>query len=418
MARVMVRPARPSISVQRLQAADRTLGRAACAALQPLRWLRVPEQPGGGGRPRAPGVARVLLVKFWGLGSLQLLTPAVRSLRRELPGAELALLTLAQNAAFARGLGVFDEVLALDVECASWPALAGRVTRLVRGLRRRRFSRVYDFEFLTRFSALVTLATGAPWTAGFHSDRVWRGEFTRRAVAYRDDWHVARNFRALAGGEDGREVAPDELTPFPVRPADRARVEALTRAATPCAPLVVLNPNAGALFQRRRWPRARFAAVARELHARHGARCVLIGARQEAAYTAGLASRVPGAIDLAGRLSIGELCALLAGADLVVSNDSGPMHLAAALGTPTLGLFGPETPRTYGPLGARARALWRPIACSPCLSVHANKLAACVHPRAECLAGLSVERVLAEARDLLGAARPDRNQAVRCGSSC
>ncbi len=103
-------------------------------------------------------------------------------------------------------------------------------------------------------------------------------------------------------------------------------------------------------------------------------------------------------IDLAGELSVGELCAALADAHTVVTNDSGPMHIAAALGTPTIGLFGPETPVMYGPLGERASALWRPPVCSPCINVHQNKVANCVRGFPECLVNLSVAVVLEETR--------------------
>src|SRR5690349_3942129 len=93
--------------MQRLQRADKFLGAAACAFLQPLRLLRTSRSP------RCPGT--ILLVKFWGIGSLQMLTPAVAALRERHPGARLTLLTLLQNEEFARGLGAFDEVLTLDV---------------------------------------------------------------------------------------------------------------------------------------------------------------------------------------------------------------------------------------------------------------------------------------------------------------
>ena len=80
------------------------------------------------------------------------------------------------------------------------------------------------------------------------------------------------------------------------------------------------------------------------------------------------------------------------------------MHLAAALGTPTFGLFGPETPVMYRPLGARAHALWNPPACSPCLNVHDNKLGGCFRGRPECMTNLSVGAVLAAVREELGVA--------------
>jgi ADP-heptose:LPS heptosyltransferase len=389
--------------MKRLQQADKLLGLLACAALQPLRLLRPRSR-------RASEPLAVLLVKFWGIGSLELLTPAVAVLRRDLPRAKLVLLTLEQNAEFARGLGVFDEVLTLDVRAPNgpggWWTLLRRILAIVRTLRRERFDRVYDFEFFTRFSALVSLAAGAARSVGFAAPGVWRGGFHSETIQFNRYWHVARNFRALAGGECGEDV--DALTPFPVRGAEAAALERrLARAGVPTGrSLAVLNPNAGSLALERRWPPASFAALARRLAVEDGTPVVLIGSSEEREYVAGIA-RAVGAVprgllvDFSGELSIGELSALLARAGVHVTNDSGPMHLGAALGAPTVGLFGPETPVMYGPIGRRSIALWRPPPCSPCINVHDNKVLNCVRGVPECLTNIPVDLVLAEARERL-----------------
>lgn len=395
-----------AIPMKRLQAADKLLGWLACAALQPLRWFRAAPSEA----VRAP--ERVLCVKFWGIGSLQMLTPAARHLRRAYPDARIELLTLAGNAEFAHGLGAFDGVHTLDVEAArgprGWIVLAARIVTLVAQLRRARFDAVYDFEFFTRFSALVTLATGARDTHGYAAPNVWRGRFHAHTVPFNRYWHVARNFRALAGGEDGSDVEPGDLVPFGVRAADESALTARLASAgiAPGRDFVVLNPNAGTLSLERRWPAPSFAALARALVREDGLPVVFVGAPSEATYV-GEIVRAAGEqphghlVDLSGALSIGELAALLARASCVVTNDSGPMHVAAALGTPLVALFGPETPVMYGPLGTDAVALWKPPACSPCINVHDNKVANCIHGRPECLVGLDVDDVLAQTRSTL-----------------
>jgi lipopolysaccharide heptosyltransferase II len=395
-------PSGSSIPMQRLQSADKWLGRLACVALQPLRWFR-------GRQRRVEQPQRILLVKFWGIGSLQLLTPAARCLRERHPGAELTLLTLEPNADFVRGLGAFDEVLTLDVATSSWPQVFGRILKLVSELRRLRFEAVYDFEFFTRFSAVITLLSGARERSGFAAPEVWRGGFHTRTIPFNRYWHVARNFRCLAGGENELPVTPEEIVPFRVQPEHRAELDRVLDglALEAGEQLVVLNPNAGTLSLERRWPPAHFAQLARRMVQGAGARVALIGAPSEQAWVAGIAamtSDLPtgSVVNLAGKLSIGGLHALLERAGMFVSNDSGPMHLAAASGTPTVGLFGPETPMMYAPLGVRARSVYRPPACSPCINVHDNKVSACVRGRPECLTNLTVDHVLAEMRQLIG----------------
>ena len=417
----------PAIPMQRLQAVDKRLGRLVCALAQPLRLLR--RAPSATLRP-----GRILCIKFWGIGSLQMLTAAARHLRAEHPEARIALLTLAENADFARGLCVFDEITTFDVRSRrgplGWSTLLGRIARLVLELRRARYDAVYDFEFFTRFSALVTLASGARGTHGFAAPNVWRGGFHARTVPFNRYWHAARNFRALAGGEDGNEVLPRDLAPFAFTVEhERAVDRELARAGlAPERPFVVLNPNAGALSLERRWPAGHFAELARALVHEDALPIVFVGAPSEAAYVASIVRAVGPAprgllVDLSGRLAVGELAALLARAACVVTNDSGPMHVAAALGAPTIGLFGPETPVMYGPLGDECVGLWKPPACSPCINVHDNKRATCVHGQPECLVGIGVDEVLDETRRVIargflrpGARFPHRRLRVVAGA--
>lgn len=399
-------PKPTGVRMKHLQRADRALGSIACTLLQPFRWLRALHP-----RATTPAaeVERVLLIKFWGIGSLQLLTPAVAVLRRRHPKAEITLLTLASNAPWARGLDAFDHVESLDVACG-WTRIFGRILRLVTGLRRARYDEVYDFEFFTSFSAVLSALSGAPSTHGFSASNVWRGGFHSRKVPFNRYWHVARNFRSLADGENGAPVTALDTQAHPVRREDRARIHGRLADAgfDPDRPYAVLNPNAGQLSLERRWPRTHFAALARRFDTELGLQVVLIGSKAEQAWTAGVTELLPDGpptLDLSGQLDLSELCALIEGADLFVGNDSGPMHIAAALGAPTVGLFGPETPQMYAPLGERAEALYEPPPCSPCINVHDNKVANCIHGRPECLLNLTVDHVFERAEALFQASR-------------
>ncbi len=377
------------IPMHTLQRVDSALGAAACALLQPLRWMpaRMVEHPS----------RKVLAIKFWGLGSLQLLTPAIASLRRKHPFAELTFLTLESNREFVERLGVFDRVLSLDVRGAGWFTLARRIRRLLWELRSYGYDVVYDFEFFTRFSSIVALFTGAPRRHGFESEKVWRGSFHTDRAMFNRYWHVARNFRVLAGGENGLNVTARDTKPLRFDERDEARAFDIVRAAgiDPDSAFAVLNPNAGSLSLERRWPASMFIELAQRLVAEQDWSIALIGAEAEREYTESLRTRIGGArvANLAGKLNTAELAAVFAQSTVVVSNDSGPMHIAAAMGAPTLGLFGPETPVMYGPIGLRARALYRPPPCSPCINVHDNKLSSCIFGEAQCLVALSVDEV-------------------------
>ncbi len=394
-----------------LQAVDRRLGPLAGLLLRPLALGR---------RRSSDSVSRLLVIKFWGLGSLQLATPAIRALRRQYPGATLTLLTLSGNRELAEGLGVFDEVRCLDLAARGRAALALRLLQMLRELRGAGFDRVYDFEFFTWFSALASLASGAPRTFGFAAPGVRRGGLHTDTVPFNRYWHVARNFRALAGGESGADITPEELSVFHVH-ADHERELDLVLEATDRS-LIVINPNAGDLAPERRWPAERFGAVAARLVREDGAHVVITGSASERDKTrAVLCAAGPhpsGRIqDLGGALSIGALHTLFRRAQLVISNDSGPMHLAAAQGAPTLGLFGPETPVMYAPIGQHTRVHYAPPLCSPCINVHDAKVLSCIHGQPECLMRIEVDDILTSARALLSDRVSTKREVLTCASS-
>lgn len=394
-----------------LQALDRGLGPAVSFFLKPLTLLR---------RRSATHAERLLVIKFWGLGSLQLATPAIQALRRRHPDAHIDLLTLAGNRELALGFGLYDEVRCLDLNACGKRALVGRLVRMLRDLRRARYARVYDFEFFTWFSAIASVCSGAPKTFGFAAPGARRGGLHTDTVPFNRYWHVARNFRALAGGENGSEVTSEELSIYQVKKSHEAELESVLEPSSRA--LVVLNPNAGDLAPERRWPADRFAALAARLIREEGVRVALTGTHAERAVASEVLSAagpLPAGrlLDLSGALSIGGLHALFQRAALVVSNDSGPMHLAAAQGAPTLGLFGPETPVMYAPLSKRARVHYAPPLCSPCINVHDAKVLSCIHGQPECLMRIEVEQVLSSARALLREARQEEQEATACASS-
>jgi ADP-heptose:LPS heptosyltransferase len=156
------------------------------------------------------------------------------------------------------------------------------------------------------------------------------------------------------------------------------------------------------------WPYAGWSQVGSLLAAELGARVVLTGVRGERSLAQGIAAaiRAPAGLEpivAAGDTDVATLIALVARTDLFLSIDTGPMHLAAALGIPTVGLFGPTNPRHHGPWGEPGRSvvLRTGIACSPCAKPVRR---AC--PVNACLTELSPRRVFEAGRDLLEAARP------------
>ncbi len=164
------------------------------------------------------------------------------------------------------------------------------------------------------------------------------------------------------------------------------------------APFVILNP--GAINSRaKQWLPDRFAAVSDRLHREVGAVGVVIGTEQERAITNRVLyhARQP-LIDLTGKTGLGELMGVLSLAALLITNDTGPSHLGAALGLPIVALFGPTEDFATRPFSINAQVVMKPVACAPCM------LRDCPIDH-RCMTGISVDEVLEAARGILGVAR-------------
>jgi ADP-heptose:LPS heptosyltransferase len=225
---------------------------------------------------------------------------------------------------------------------------------------------------------------------------------------------------ALLPGEPAPDPAQAELAwRAQLLPADAAthgaQVSRRLAESFPAAaggPLLLLNPNAGDLLPQRRWPLARYVELARLLLARHPRLCIgVIGAAEEAAAATRLASEVgsPRCASLAGAFTVAQLPALFAHSQLLVGNDSGPAHVAALTRTPTLVLFGPETPLLYRPLG-QARALYAGLPCSPCIRVANQRRSACRDNL--CMQAISVGSVLEAIETMLEASPAGTRRSV------
>lgn len=402
---------------------DRRIGPPICALL-----LLVKRLLRGDGEDLPPEkVQRIQLVKFWGMGSIVLATPLLERLRARHPQARIDFVSLRENQPILELLPGLDRVIGIDLSRGNLAFLVD-AARTLRRLRREGYDLLLDLEFFTRFSAAFSFLARARRSHGFSAKGNWRGRLHDVEVPFNAYNHVAVNFETLLSGDPMSPVrrnAVEELRlPRLPEPAGAWDVCRSLLAAEPAwregRPLVVVNPNAGDMAVERRWPIERMAELLRRLCGDRDVNVALIGAPKERALVesvanaSGVGERVT---NLAGRIDVPQLVALLAHADLLVTNDSGPMHIAAAVGTSVVALFGPETPTLYAPLrsrsGQRHRVHYLGLACSPCMFVHDNKVLSCWFAQARCMTGIEPAEVLASVDAALaspakGAATPLR----------
>lgn len=299
----------------------------------------------------ADPLGRIVVVRLGSLGDLVHALPAVAALRRAYPHATIDWLVDRVHGEFLDLVPVISSVIVLRrPDVAGW--LEAR-----RELRRRQYDVAIDFQGLIK-SALLARLSGAGRVIGF--DRGAAREplaslFYTERVAVGERGHVIdKNLRlaAAVGAPVDRREFPLTVPASPAADAVRKMID---------GPYAVLNP--GAAWPNKRWPPERFGAVARWLAERRGWRSVVLWGPGEEKIAAGVAGASAGTALVAPHTGLADLVAILRDAKLMVSGDTGPTHIAGAVGTPIVSLFGPTTPARNGPWDPRDISLSRYDAC-------------------------------------------------------
>ena len=376
---------------------ERTLVRAADAVLAVASTIVRPftrRSAGGGNGPR-----RILLLRLERIGDLVMALEAIRDVRALAPAAQIDLVVGSWNAALAAALPSIDRVETLD---ARWLAREGEgvgmpgLLRAARAWRTRSYDLAINFEPDVR-SNLVVAAAGAARTAGWASGG--GGPVLDLALDYDPTTHTAANARRLVEHVFGR--TPPELARPLLAIPDTATAAATTRLRPGAGrPLVGVHVSGGRAIKQ--WPPERFADVAARLADSRNAVIVATGAASDRALVGGLqAALAPRlVIDAATEDGLLVSAAILAQLDLLVTGDTGPMHLASAVGTPVVAVFGPSDPARYATRGPADRVVRIDLPCSPCNRIR-RPPERCVGHTPDCLMGISADAVFAAAATVL-----------------
>ena len=348
-------------------------------------------------------VQRILIIKPSSIGDVVNALPFLSSLRRRYPDRHIAWLVEEEAAELLLGHPLLDRVIVSGRK--RWgrevrtPLRGSKALRemaaLIAELRQGRYDLVVDLQGLLK-SALTVVCTGARYRVGLAGAR----EGSERVLTHVVPLPAGPLHAVDRYLEAARFLGADPLSKafvFPSRPEDDVRAEALLAEAEvrPNALVVALNPQAR--WRTKLWEEERFARLGEALARRHGARILVIGSSSDLPSARHLASHMnPVPFVAAGRTDLKVLIALLKRIDLLVTVDSGPMHLAAALGTPLIALFGATDPRLIGPYGGDGVVLRVPLPCSPC-----SKRRCQIESDRLCMRSISVEEVTEAASALM-----------------
>lgn len=332
-------------------------------------------------------VRRLLLIKPSSLGDIVHALPTLAALKSLFPQAAVSWVVKRQWAGLVERAEGVDEVIAVSDGLRGWLSQVPRI-------RAERFDLVVDLQGLLRSGSLawisgcarrVGLATGREGSPWFYTERV--PVPTGRI-------HAVDRYLLVAAALGASRAEPPAFR-FRDRPDDEQAVAQLLQKEGVPRDRPWLAMNVSARWVTKRWPAAHFAETADALTRDGLGPVVFIGGASERAETEGVRTMMrTKAVDLTGQTAVGLLPTLLRQAAVLITNDSGPMHIAAAVGTPVVALFGPTDPLRTGPYGQGHSILTHDVECRPCLSRH------CHHsiPMA-CLSDISPDRVVKAVRE-------------------
>jgi len=339
---------------------------------------------------------RIALVRLSALGDVINTLPALTALRRARPDAHIAWVCERASASLLEGHPLLDAVIAVDRK--GWEGsvrrlrgvsrVAGEMRQFFGALREGAFDATIDFQGNLR-SGIVAFLTRAPLRIGLgrKEGKELSHLFSNRRIEL-PEGTMHRVERALfllqALGIETSDAAPV----VPVTDADRQRVdEFLSASGLGDAPFAAIHPGTSAFGRYKQWPGDRWAEVASRLGGELALRVVLTRgpAKAEAQEAEAIRGGAKNAI-VAPVLSLRELGELFRRCRLFLSPDTGPMHLASAVGAPVVALFGPKDPRIYGPYFGPRAIVEKPLECRPC------RRRSCDDPR--CMLAITPEDVM------------------------
>lgn len=359
-------------------------------------------------------VQRILIIKPSSIGDVVNALPFLSSLRQRYPDRHIAWLIEEEAAELLLGHPLLDRVIvsgrrrwSREIRSPFRGSAALReLAALIAEIHQGRYDLVVDLQGLLK-SALMVICAGAQFRVGLAGAR----EGSRRALTHvvplpAGPLHAVDRYLEAAKCLGAEPLLKTFV--FSSRPDDGARAEALLTEAGVGPNTLVIALNSQARWPTKLWGEEQFAQVGEVLARRHGAKIVVIGSSSDLPAARRLARRMnPAPFVAAGRTDLKVLIALMKRIDLLVTVDSGPMHLAAALGTPLIALFGPTDPRLIGPYGGDGVVLRVPLPCSPC-----SKRRCRIEIDRLCMHSISVEEVAEAASARLARGARDATGAI------
>jgi predicted lipopolysaccharide heptosyltransferase III len=314
------------------------------------------------------GIKRILLIQLGDIGDLVLTTPAVKALKENHPHSQIFILVRTHARELIEDFPWADGVISVNKEKRRLADEIVYQMDLFLGLRKKKFELAIDLRTGTR-GAIISFLSGARLRMGRYSEngRLWRNRLFTHLVRPEDElrqYSTLHNLNILAPLELKIEGTTPKLTVTAGK--QRGAVDILRRAKVPLdRPIIAFHPFSR--WRYKEWPIRNHIKLINHIGSRYGISIVITGPISEKDRAAEIVRGSKTVIySLAGATSVGELAGVLGKCSLLIGIDSAPMHIAAAVGTPTVSIFGPSSPTNWAPRGEQHCVLHKDLPCRPC----------------------------------------------------
>ena len=344
---------------------------------------------------------KILVVQLWGIGETILTLPSIEALRKKFPKAQIDVLATSRNKDV-----FYDNKNITNIKLIKLNPFS-LISFILKNLKK--YDLAIDMEEYLNVSAIMSFFAGKETVGYSHGARA---RLYDCKVKYNDMQHVVQAFLDLVRQVNANYDA-DKLPKLNYSKRDKNKVDKFLKnnKIKNNDFLAVIAPGAAESAKSRMWPFEKYAELSDELISRYNAKIVFTGTPDENHLIKNVQDKIEkkeNTFNAAGEINLNQLFYLIEKCKLFVGNDSGPMHIAAAQGVKTLGLFGPNLPVRFGPYGKNGIGLYKGYNCqySPCINVHKGQIPDCLYPKnsndyQKCMKNISVDDAIKEVEKLV-----------------
>ncbi|MBR9699777.1 glycosyltransferase family 9 protein [Candidatus Woesearchaeota archaeon] len=365
-------------NVKLIRAIDRTLGTLLCLILSVFIRKKALAHP-----------KNILFIQLWSIGETILTLPAIAAVKKKYKEAKISVLSTDRNKEVFEAADLDIKIITTKLNLFS----------LIKLILTKRFDLVIDLEEYLNISSVLAFFLGK-YRIGF-SHKI-RSKLYHQSVPYNDKQHVVKTFldvvKTIGASDSNRRISLKCDRP------EKDLIRNILKTVPKSHKLIGIAPGAAESARSRMWPEERYADLANRLIKEQKCTLVFLGSDNEKTLVREIVEKIKikgKVIDTTGRLSVKELFCLVDNLDLLISNDTGPVHVASAQGTKVIGLYGPNTPIRFGPFNPNSIAIYKPESCqfSPCINVHKGQVPNCLYKKdskeyQKCMKAIGINEVL------------------------